>query len=30
MSLIEARDHVLRWLPVLESAEAVGQEARSA
>jgi AI-2E family transporter len=30
MSLTEARDHVLRWLPLLESAEAVGQEARTA
>jgi predicted PurR-regulated permease PerM len=30
MSLTEARHHVLGWLPVVESAEAVGPEARSA
>jgi len=30
MSLIEARDHLLGWLPVLESAEAIGPQARSA
>jgi predicted PurR-regulated permease PerM len=30
MSLSEARDHVLRWLPVLASTEPVGEEARTA